>query len=102
MSRTEKRLPTHSEKAIYTLVQSGTQPQSKTTRNALVSGKGTELNNNPSLVNRAKRKTITRTTTLSFVDIANSKGDHERAQKYWNTYHCQNKVIISGGKPRLI
>ena len=32
------------------------------------------------------------------IDVAISKGGLERIQPYWNTYHCQNRVISSGDK----
>ena len=33
---------------------------------------------------------------LSLIDIAKEKGHHDRVQMYWNTYHCQRKIIKSG------
>jgi len=45
------------------------------------------------LLNRAKRKTISRALVLSLVDVANAKGEPERAKSYWNTYYCQSKIV---------
>lgn len=65
---------------------------------ALVAGEGTDIINNPSLVNRARRKTISRKMVLALIDVVKEKGEPERQQAYWNTYYCQSKVITSKGK----
>ncbi len=83
---------------IYTLAESGTQKNSKTPSIALVSGKGTDISDNPSLANRARRKLITRKMVLSLIDVAKEKGETKRIQAYWNAYHCLNNVIVSDGK----
>lgn len=83
------------EGQIYTLAESGTQKELINCSKALVSGKGTDILNNPSLANRAKRKVITRKMILSLIDVVKEKDEPERANAYWNSYHCQNKVIIS-------
>ena len=83
---------------IYTLVENGTQKTNSTSSIALVSGKGTDIINNPSLVNRAKRKLITRKMVLALIDVAKEKGESDRIQSYWNTYHCLNNIIVSDGK----
>src|SRR5665647_1282606 len=85
-------------KAIYTLAESGTQKNRITPSIALVSGEGTDIVNNPSLANRAKRKVITRKMILSLIDVVKAKGEPEREQAYWNAFHCQNNVIISDHK----
>jgi len=86
------------EGCIYTLAESGTQKNSETPSIALVSGKGTDISNNPSLANRARRKLITRKMVLALIDVAKEKGEPERIQAYWNAYHCLNNVIVSDGK----
>ena len=86
------------ERRIYTLAESGTQKNSETPQIALVSGKGTDISNNPSLANRARRKLITRKMVLSLIDVAKEKGETERIQAYWNAYHCLNNVIVTDGK----
>jgi hypothetical protein len=48
------------------------------------------------MLRRAKRKTIANKMILSLIDIAKEKGHHDRVQMYWNTFHCQRKVIQSG------
>jgi hypothetical protein len=35
---------------------------------------------------------------LALIDVANEKGEPERVQAYWNSYHCLNNVIVSNGK----
>ena len=64
----------------------------------IVQGKGTELNSSKVLEGRAKRKTITQTSMLKLVDVCNKKFIPERKQAYWNTYHCQNKLITANGR----
>ena len=36
--------------------------------------------------------------TLSLIDVARKKGDTDKIQPYWNAYHCQSKIIISGDR----
>lgn len=50
---------------------------------ALVAGEGTNISNNPSLVNRAKRKGISRKMILALIDVAKEKGETERQKAYW-------------------
>lgn len=85
-------------KAIYTLAESGTEKNRKTPSIALVSGNGTDIINNPSLENRAKRKLLTRNMILALIDVLKEKGEFEREQAYWNAYHCLSNVITSEGK----
>ena len=65
---------------------------------ALVSGKVTDIINNPSLANRARRKLITRKMVLSLIDVVKEKGKPEREQAYLNAFHCLGNVIVSNGK----
>ncbi|MEN8118223.1 MAG: hypothetical protein ABFS16_14655 [Bacteroidota bacterium] len=81
-----------------TLAESETRKNEETPSIALVSGKGTDISNNPSLANRARRKLITRKMVLSLIDVAKEKGEHERIQAYWNAYHYLNNVIVSNGR----
>lgn len=67
---------------IYTLAESGTQKNCKTCSIAMVSGKGTNILNNPSLANRARRKLITRKMVLALIDVCKEKGEPERATAY--------------------
>ncbi|WP_430412861.1 protein rep [Kordia sp.] len=83
----------NSAKQFNTLAQSVTANEDKKPQSVQIAGNGTEMIGNESLLNRAKRKTISRAMLLSLVDIAKEKGDLERAQSYWNTYHCCTKII---------
>ncbi len=83
---------------MYTLAESGTQKEVHNNNFVIVSGNGTNLKDNPSLINRAKRKTITRKMILSLIDVTKEKGEPERQQMYWNAYHCQTKIISSQNK----
>ena len=97
MDYSGNNLPSRAER-IYTLAESGTHLSNPISHQVVVAGEGTEIINNPSLLGRAKRKTITRRMTLSLIDVARKKGDTERIQPYWNAYHCQSKIIISGDR----
>lgn len=35
---------------------------------------------------------------LSLIDVLKQKGELERKQAYWNTYHCLSKVYVSEGR----
>lgn len=83
---------------IYTLAQSGTPFSLNTSQSVEVSGNGTDYFDNPSLINRARRKTISRAVILMLIDIAKEKGDKQRVQHYWNAYHCQSKIYRSENK----
>jgi len=83
---------------IYTLAESGTQKIEEAPSIALVSGKGTDILDNPLLANRARRKLITRKMVFALIDVAKEKGEPERIQAYWNAYHCLNNVIVSNSK----
>lgn len=86
------------EGCIYTLAESRTLKNKEAHSIALVSGKGTDIVDNPSLANRARRKLITRKMALSLIDVTKEKGEPERVQAYWNAYHCLNNVVVSDNK----
>lgn len=46
----------------------------------------------------AKRKTITNATVLALIDVVKEKEENEREQQYWNTYHCQSKLVLFNGR----
>lgn len=85
---------------LNTLVQSGTPHPKKTIskRPKLVAGNGIEVTNKDGLMRRAKRKMLSQKLNLKLVDIANKKGEEERAKSYWNAFHCQGKLISSNGR----
>ena len=86
--------------SIYTLAQSGTQhlPNPAESPEVMVYGQGSALDQPEAWQNRARRKMITQSMILALIDIAKEKGDLERVQPYWNTYHCLNNVITSNGQ----
>ncbi|MCA9380908.1 protein rep, partial [Candidatus Dojkabacteria bacterium] len=81
-----------------TLAQNRTISFDGLINNEVVFGNGTPMENNPSILKRANKKAITNALVLAMVDIANEKGEFERAKKYWNTFHCQNKLISHNGR----
>lgn len=64
----------------------------------LVSGQGSDLKNTAGLMNRAKRKIMTQKMVLSLIDVATRKKKPDRVRAYWNTYHCQNRIVTSEGR----
>jgi hypothetical protein len=82
-----------------TLAQNGTQPYGKIIPiDGLVKGKGTDLTNVLRLQKWSKKKLICQTMMLALVDVANSRGDTERADSYWNTFHCFQKIKSEDGR----
>lgn len=78
------------------MAQSGTANNSVLPESSIIRGAGIDIFDNKLLQKRAKRKIISAKMILSLVDIAKSKGDQERVQQYWNTFHCQSKLKGSG------
>ena len=87
-------------KSIYTLAQSGTADFSDTTHfpEKIVYGEGSEMGDKAVLKGRAKRKTISQVLNLRLIEAVEKKGETERKQGYWNTYHCQNTVVSHNGR----
>lgn len=79
-----------------TLAQKGTTKAGQ--NQVLVTGKGSDLNNNEALQGRAKLKTITNSMMLNLIDVAKEKGNDEQLKSLWNTYYCQSEVISSNGR----
>ena len=50
------------------------------------------------LPKRAKRKIVSQAVALELVDVAVEKGAKDRQKMYWNTYHCQSRLVTSEGK----
>jgi hypothetical protein len=61
-------------------------------------GNGSGALDTVTLQNRAKKKLITQTLIKNLVDMAIYKGDLDMVKPYWRTYHCQSRVISSGGR----
>jgi hypothetical protein len=83
---------------LNTLAQTATPQQAITAPYAVVYGKGTDLSNGEALYNRAKKKAITQRVIKALVDVAKEKGEREWVKRYWNTWHCQNRVQTANGK----
>ena len=63
-----------------------------------IAGNGVRARDKVMLAKWAKRKLITQSMILKLVDVANKKGKPERAQSYWNTYHCLEHFYASNGR----
>ena len=89
-------IPFFPSSVFNTLGQNGTIKANL--KQIIVSGNGSDLSNDKALKGRAKRKTITQAMVLSLMDVAKQKGNNENQNSYWNTYYCQNRVIVNEGK----
>lgn len=89
-----------SGKPLNTLAQTGTRNWStKVTKPVItVKGNGSDTENEKRQTKRAKSKMISQKLMLCLIDVAISKGERERTQPYWNTYHCQSRIISAGGR----
>ena len=83
---------------IYTLAQNRTNKIEGISNKTVICGTGTQIENNPAILKRANKKVISNAVVLNMIDIAKSKGDKDMIQPYWNTYHCQNKLISYEGR----
>jgi plasmid rolling circle replication initiator protein Rep len=61
-------------------------------------GRGSNASNIKRQLNRAKKKVISQAIMLRLVDVATSKLELENTKKFWNTYHCQNKLTKYNGR----
>ena len=93
--RSEPNSSNHWKRPLNTLVQSGTPQPPKTTpkRTAVINGNGIKVGNKEGLTKRARGKMLTQKLSLSLINVAKAKGDTKKLKGYWNTYHCQNKLI---------
>ncbi|SHG26358.1 protein rep [Flagellimonas flava] len=81
---------------IYTLAENGTNKPRQ--EYIFVDGNGSDLSKTDALKGRAKRKTITQSMMLSLIDIAKEDGELEMEKAYWNTYHCQQRIITDDSR----
>ena len=79
-----------------TLAVSGTAKPLETA--IILNGKGSDLSNTKQLKGKAKRKIISRSLTLSLIDIAKEKGNDTMIKSLWRTYYCQEVLITNQGK----
>ncbi len=80
-------------KDIYTLAPNGTASFDYLIKCKEVTGSGTPIKGNPAVLKRAKKKVITNALLLAMIDVAKRNGELECVQSYWNTWHCQTKLI---------
>ena len=64
----------------------------------IVKGEGTQKIDVKALANKAKKKVITQAIILSLIDVAIQRNEPERVKAYWNTYHCQSRIIDGGDR----
>lgn len=77
---------------VHTLGQNGTKKEAR------ITGKGTDLNNNKALQGRAKRKLISQSIMLKLIDLTKENEGIYKTSSLWNTYHCQEKLITANGR----
>jgi len=90
--------PSHVGRHFNTLAETETPIFKLPAPYLVVYGKGTDLNKQEVLSNRAKKKIITQRVILNLIDVAKEKGELEWVKSYWNTWHCQNKVQSANGR----
>ncbi len=85
---------------LDTLAQKASKntPPCPQTRPVTVKGAGAEAIDQEKLQNRAKKKMITQRLTLALIDVATKLGETDSVQSYWNTYHCQSRIVSAGGR----
>lgn len=82
-----------------TLAQIGTKSSNCDSKTPLIlQGEGTNKGDKTMQLNRAKKKLITQSIILPLIDVALSKKDFAMVKAYWNTYHCQNRLIEADGR----
>ena len=86
--------------SLNTLAENGTAYANHLTEKpaAIICGQGSELGNAKLLQGRAKRKMIAQVMALSLVNVAEKKENSEAVKSFWNTYHCQSKLICVDGR----
>ncbi|MCB0854235.1 MAG: protein rep [Bacteroidetes bacterium] len=88
------------QRKIYTLAQSETGqflfPAQSNEK--IVLGNGSDLSNYKRWVDRAKRKITSQAMNLGLIEAAENKGDLERLQEYWNTFHCLERLTNHEGR----
>jgi len=96
MSQTKGNL-VHSGGFFNTLAQGGTRTTDKYNFEPvhLLRGEGTSQS---SMKKRPTKKLITQSLVLALVDIAKEEGNKRMEDKYWNTYHCFNRIKTDGKK----
>ncbi|MFN0217171.1 MAG: protein rep [Saprospiraceae bacterium] len=96
----EKKTPQPSEKAIYTLAECGTTKIESATEMPIrtLFGKGTDLADKRALNNRARRKLTAQVLCVMVATELEKRGEKELARTFWNTFHCQRKLVSHKGR----
>lgn len=96
----EKKTPLPLQKAIYTLADSGTVEIERIAEMPLrtLYGKGTDLTDKRALKGRAKRKLTSQVLSVLVVSELEKRGEKELARTFWNTFHCQRKLVSHEGR----
>ena len=83
-----------------TLGQSRTESCNSLKPNNLVkvNGNGSDLGNQKSTMNRARRKQISRVLAMELIKIAMVKGNSELVRIFRNTFYCLEKLFLKDGK----
>lgn len=79
--------------SIYTLAQDRTANHGKMSASLNISGVGTKLKDNPSLLKRANKKVITNALVMALVDVSKELDEVTWSKRYWRSFHCQNYLI---------
>jgi len=97
--RSDSFISHFARKQFNTLAQNETASSSKIiSLPGLVRGNGTDLSNTDQLQKWAKKKLICNSFIIPLVDVAKSKGAFERAESYWNTFHCIRNLTSGDGR----
>lgn len=79
-----------------TLAQNGTVQKRETA--IIVQGRGADLSVGKGLRGRAKRKLISQRLVLNLLDLNSENSTNKKEKSYWNTYHCQSRIITADGR----
>ncbi len=96
----EKKYPMPSEKAIYTLAESATAKTESATEMPVQTlyGKGTDSTDKRTLKGRARRKLTSQALSVRIASELEKRGEKELARTFWNTFHCQRKLVSHEGR----
>ncbi len=84
------------QRSLDTLGQLGTIRKRKNPIELM--GTGADASDLEILIRKAKKKLVTNKVVLPLIDYARSKGNEEMMRSLWNTYHCQERLILSENK----
>jgi hypothetical protein len=97
----KKQLPASIEGGNFnTLVQTGTTTSTNTpkARGKTVCGKGSDISDLKVKHGRMKRKFLSIKLIQELVKMAESENNQKYIKRFWNTYHCMNRIVESNGK----